>query len=98
MEDLSITIKIAGRQYRLKVNNKKDEEQIFKAVEEIKKLIKAYADKYAYNDNQDLLAMVTLQQTISSLENDEKIKAIQTEMDNQIEDINKLLNLSTDND
>ncbi len=98
MEDLSITIKIAGRQYRLKVNNKDDEEQIFKAVEEIKKLIKVYADKYAYNDNQDLLAMVTLQQTISSLENEEKIKAIQTEMDNKIEDINRMLTISTDDD
>lgn len=59
MEDLTLTVYIADRPYRLKV--RQDEVEIVKnAVKEIEEKIKGYADSYAFNDRQDLLAMTAL--------------------------------------
>jgi len=90
MEDLSITINIAGRQYRLRI--KKEEESTFKEASElINKIMKEYAQHYAYKDNQDLLAMVALQQTTSYL----KEKAVKDQEDEglneKLEKINRML-------
>jgi cell division protein ZapA (FtsZ GTPase activity inhibitor) len=60
MPSLSITVNIADRPYRLKIDAG-EEETVRKAVKSINEKIKAYADSYAYKDKQDLLAMVALQ-------------------------------------
>jgi len=60
MPSLSITVNIADRPYRLKIDAA-EEETVRKAVKSINEKIKAYADTYAYKDKQDLLAMVALQ-------------------------------------
>ena len=60
MPALSITVTIADRPYRLKIESG-EEETVRKAVKSINEKIKAYADTYAYKDKQDLLAMVALQ-------------------------------------
>ena len=60
MPSLSITVNIADRPYRLKIEAG-EEETVRKAVKSINEKVKAYADIYAYKDKQDLLAMVALQ-------------------------------------
>ena len=57
---LSITVNIADRPYRLKIETG-EEETVRNAVKSINEKINAYASTYAYKDKQDLLAMVALQ-------------------------------------
>jgi len=60
MSLLQITVNIADRPYRLKVETG-EEETVRSAVKAINEKINAYASTYAYKDKQDLLAMVALQ-------------------------------------
>ena len=59
MEELTITVNIADRPYRLKIK-REEEESIRKAVKEIDQRIREYAEHFAFNDKQDLMAMVLL--------------------------------------
>jgi cell division protein ZapA (FtsZ GTPase activity inhibitor) len=66
MEEISVTIHIAGRQYRLK-SDENGRKVLEKAAEEINKALRLFSEHFAYKDNQDLLAMVSMQQTVSLL-------------------------------
>jgi cell division protein ZapA len=57
MGELSIKIKIADREYPMKVDAE-DEEQIRLAGKKINEKIKLYRDQFGIDDKQDLLAMV----------------------------------------
>lgn len=59
MEELTITVHIAERPYRLKIR-REEEEVVRQAVKEINEKIKSYSNTYAFNDKQDLLAMTAL--------------------------------------
>ena len=71
MEELTITVNIAERPYRLKIK-REEEEIIRKAVKEIEQRIKEYSEHFAFNDKQDLMAMVLLHyaSTAQKLESD----------------------------
>jgi len=71
MEELTISVNIADRPYRLKIN-RNEEEIIRRAVKEIDLRLKEYSENFAFNDKQDLLAMVLLHyaSTAHKLEND----------------------------
>jgi cell division protein ZapA (FtsZ GTPase activity inhibitor) len=71
MDELTITVNIADRPYRLKIK-REEEEIIRKAVKEIDQRIKEYSEHFAFNDKQDLLAMVLLHfaSTAQKLESD----------------------------
>jgi cell division protein ZapA (FtsZ GTPase activity inhibitor) len=71
MEELTITVNIADRPYRLKIK-REEEEVIRKAVKEIEQRIREYSEHFAFNDKQDLMAMVLLHyaSTVQKLEND----------------------------
>jgi cell division protein ZapA len=71
MEELTITVNIADRPYRLKIK-REEEEVIRKAVKEIEQRIKEYSEHFAFNDKQDLIAMVLLHyaSTAEKLESD----------------------------
>ena len=60
MEKQAITVIIAGRPYRLTIN-KKDEEIVRNAAKLIETRMNVYSNNYAYKDQQDLLAMASLQ-------------------------------------
>lgn len=68
MDELTISVSIADRPYRMTIK-RSEEEMIRKAADEINKNIKHYSDSFAYNDRQDLLAMVALEKTTSALVN-----------------------------
>ncbi len=61
METISASVNILGRTYKLRVASE-DEEALRKAAEAIDTQAKSYGKMYAYNDHQDLLAMVALTQ------------------------------------
>lgn len=66
MDEFSITVTIADRTYRLTIE-RKEEEIVRQAVKLIDEKVKEYARNYAFKDKQDLLAMVTLQNTTALL-------------------------------
>ncbi len=71
MDELSISISVADRPYKLVVE--KDYEELFrKAAKLIDKKIKEYSSNYAFKDKQDLLAMVALEYTTSYLQTERK--------------------------
>lgn len=90
MEEISITIHIAGRQYRIK-SDEKDKEHIEEAARNINKSLKLYADHFAFKDNQDLLAMVSVQQALSLLKCDIELKETTEGIAEQIAQIDAVL-------
>ncbi|MBN2683626.1 MAG: cell division protein ZapA [Bacteroidales bacterium] len=71
-EKFSIKINIAERYYPLMID-RKDEERIRKAAKIINDKVTQYKTKYTDKDDQDFLAMTTLQYVTRFLENEEKI-------------------------
>ncbi len=69
MEELSIKIKIADREYPMKVDIA-DEEQIRLAGKKINEKIKLYRDQFGIDDKQDLLAMVAFDSLFEKLQAD----------------------------
>ncbi len=69
MEELSIKIKIADREYPMKVDVA-DEEQIRLAGKKINEKIKLYRDQFGIDDKQDLLAMVAFDSLFEKLQAD----------------------------
>ena len=66
MNELTISLTVADRPYKLVVD--KDHEELFrKAARLIEKRIRDYSGNYAYKDKQDLLAMVALELATGSL-------------------------------
>jgi cell division protein ZapA len=72
MNELSISLPIADRSYRLAID--KEHEELFrKAAKLIDKRIRDYSGSYAYKDKQDLLAMVALEYATGYLQHDQLI-------------------------
>ncbi len=69
MSELSISVKIADRSYKLVIA--KEHDVLFKqAADLIEKRMKDYSGSYAYKDKQDLLAMVALEYATNYLQNE----------------------------
>jgi cell division protein ZapA (FtsZ GTPase activity inhibitor) len=84
MKELSISLPIADRSYKLAID--KEHEELFrKAAKMIDKRIKDYSASYAYKDKQDLLAMVALEYATGYLQNDQLLS------DNELQWKNKLM-------
>ena len=79
MNELTITVHIAERPYRLKIK-REEEEEVRQAVKEINEKIKGYSNTYAFNDKQDLLAMTALHLASQNL-------YLQREKENQEKDV-----------
>jgi cell division protein ZapA len=73
MEDVTITVNIADRPYRLKIKGE-EEEDIRKAVGEIEMKLKSYSEQFSFKDKQDMLAMALLHfsATAVTLENNQQ--------------------------
>lgn len=61
MEQVAVTVTILGRKYKLRISEA-EEPYLTKAAEMIDSQAKSYGKLYAYQDHQDLLAMVALTQ------------------------------------
>ncbi len=86
MDELTISVIIADRPYRLTIK-RDEEEMIRRAANEINKKLKQYSENYAFNDKQDLLAMVTLEMTTNALKLDGQLKENDQEILDELTDI-----------
>ncbi len=90
MDELTISVTIADRPYRLTIK-KEEEETIRKAAKLINEKIKDYSENYAFNDKQDLLAMVSLQYANTSLNLEKQNKNTDNRFAERLIEINKVL-------
>ena len=93
MGDLSIKIKIADREYPMRVKPD-DEERIRKAGKLINEKIKSYTEKFGIDDKQDLLAMVSFDILIDKLETDRNMENSDENISNKINYLNNLISQS----
>jgi len=90
MDELSISIAVAERSYRLVVE--KEHEELFrKAAKLIDKRIKDYSVSYAYKDKQDLLAMVALEYATSYLQDEQILVEKEDMFENKLMEITRTL-------
>jgi cell division protein ZapA len=80
MDKLSIKVKIADREYPMKVDPA-DEENIRKAGKLINDRLRSYREKFGIDDKQDLLSMVAFDSTVERL----KIEGESHQVDDTIE-------------
>ena len=90
MNELPATVYILDRPYKLKVRPD-DEHFLRKAAESIDSQARDYGKMYAYNDRQDLLAMVALTQITQLLELQDRLQYKDTKLASRLTDINELL-------
>ncbi|MCZ6521388.1 MAG: cell division protein ZapA [Bacteroidetes bacterium] len=93
MGDLSIKIKIADREYPMRVKPD-DEEKIRKAGKLINEKIKSYKEKFGIDDKQDLLAMVSFDILIDKIETDRNMENSDENISNKIDYLNNLISQS----
>ncbi len=93
MGDLSIKIKIADREYPMRVKPD-DEEKIRKAGKLINEKIKSYKEKFGIDDKQDLLAMVSFDILIDKIEADRNMENSDENISNKINYLNNLISQS----
>lgn len=92
MNDLTISVTIADRSYRLTID-RDEEEQMRNSVAEINKKVKRYSENYAFNDKQDLLAMVALEEATNSIKNQLKINSLEAGLKEELSELDKILSL-----
>ena len=91
MDELSISIMVADRSYRLAIE--KEHEELFrKAAKLIDKRIKDYSTSYAYKDKQDLLAMVALEYATKHLQDELLLSEKEDQWETKLMEIDLALN------
>ncbi len=90
MDLLSVKIKIADREYPMKV--KPEEEQRVRAAGKfINDQLKMYQSKFGIDDKEDLLAMVAFDSMIAKLKTEEADNSDNDELHQKVETLNNLI-------
>ena len=90
METVAASVAILGRTYKLRVAAE-DEEALRKAAEAISVQAKSYGQMYAYNDHQDLLAMVALTQITQLTKIQNSLRYKDTDLAQKLQSIDSVL-------
>lgn len=90
MDKMVITVVIAGRPYRLTIN-KEEEELLRNAAKLIETRMNKYSTDYAFKDQQDLLAMVSLQFATSTLNFQQESDFMQHQLKHRLVEIDRLI-------
>lgn len=93
MEDLSIRIKIADRDYPMKVKAN-DEEKVRTASRLINEKLKAYKDQFGIDDKQDLLAMVAFDSLVEKMTTEENHQEVDQTVVDKVNQLNYLVSQS----
>ncbi len=94
MDILSIKIKIADREYPMKVKPE-DEARVRNAGKKINERLRSYREQFGINDNQDLLAMVAFDSLVDKMAMEEKqFEGDETALIEKVEHLNKMINQS----
>ncbi|MEQ8359918.1 MAG: cell division protein ZapA [Cytophagales bacterium] len=86
MDTLSIKLKIADRDYPLKVAYE-EEEHIRKTARILNEKIKEYRDNFGIEDKQDLLAMVAFEILVDKLNLDSERQVLFSNLNKQVQSI-----------
>lgn len=90
MDLLSIKIKIADREYPMKV--KPDEEaRVRSAGKLINEKLRSYREKFGIDDKEDLLAMVAFDAMVAKLKGEEEATVIDKTAENTISALDELI-------
>ena len=92
MGKFAININVAGRSYRLKVEEE-DEEFVRAAATSINDKIGEFSNSYAYKDNQDLLAMVNIMFATELLKNKKQAEDSVMLTKDKLEEIDNILTI-----
>ena len=90
MDTVAASVTILGRTYKLRVAAE-DEEALRKAADAIDNQAKNYGNMYAYNDNQDLLAMVALTQITQLTKIQNSLRYKDTDLAQKLQSIDSVL-------
>jgi len=90
MNEISITVLIADRSYKLTID-RSEEETVRAAAKAIDEQVKKYASYFEYKDKQDLLAMVALQFSTSAIDLENQIKFSEQGLLSKLAEINDVL-------
>lgn len=90
METVSASVNILGRTYKLRVAAE-DEDALRKAAEAISVQAKSYGQMYAYNDHQDLLAMVALTQITQLTKIQDSLRFKDTDLAQRLNTIDSIM-------
>lgn len=94
---LNIKVIIAGRPYKMRVQ-REQEELVRKAADYVEEEIRNFAHTYEHQDQQDILAMIALQNAVGILELEQKKDFREKEMALKLKEIDEVLShqLSTE--
>jgi cell division protein ZapA len=90
MDELSIKIKIADREYPMKVK-RTEEERMRLAGKLVNEKFKHYREKFGIDDKQDLLAMVAFDCLVEKMADEENQKGIDQTVVEKIQQLNQLV-------
>ena len=90
MEQLSVKIKIAGREYPMKVKPE-DEERVRNAGREINERIRKYKEQFGIEDKQDLLAMVAFDSLVDMFSLKDNLNVEDDSVIQKVEEINQIV-------
>ena len=93
MEELSIKIKIADREYPMKVK-RTDEERIRMAGKLINEKLRSYREQFGIEDKQDLLAMVAFDSLIDKMAVEETHRSVDQTVFEKVNQLNNLISQS----
>ena len=89
-DTVQASVNILGRTYRLRVSTD-DEAALRKAATAIEAQAKQYGEMYAYNDHQDLLAMVALTQITQLTKMQDQLRFKDTDLAQRLLSIDEVL-------
>jgi cell division protein ZapA len=93
MDSLSIKIRIADRDYPMKVKSD-DEEKVRNAGKLINEKLRSYREQFGIDDKQDLLAMVAFDSVVDKLETEKQEKETDDSVIQKINHLNHLVSQS----
>lgn len=93
MEELSIKIRIAEREYPMKVK-RDDEERVRMASRLINEKLKSYKDQFGIDDKQDLLAMVAFDSLVEKMTAEESRHVVDQTVLEKVSHLNQLVSQS----
>ncbi len=93
MEELSIKIRIADREYPMKVK-RADEERVRTAGKLINEKLKSYREQFGIDDKQDLLAMAAFDCLVDKMAAEETHQVIDQTVFEKVSQLNHLVSQS----
>ncbi|MBA9076677.1 MULTISPECIES: cell division protein ZapA [Rufibacter] len=90
MSELSIRIKIADREYPMRVNED-EEERLRLAGKYLNERLKMFREQFGIHDKQDLLAMIALETAADKIKTEDAALETQHTLEQKLSSLNQLL-------